>query len=265
MPPRAAQPGRSMDERKEFFRDLAALRARRGLSLAEIAERTQFPADTLAAVESGPEVPPLPALEAYLRGCGEPLATWEDRWRQLDQGTAAVVASDGDLPVREAGTSPLASAGAALAGAAAAGGAAYTIKRLGNGGSRKRLPGTSRPGAASWPAAVPRRRVSALSLTFNLISIHIRSYAEDSLICLTDERGTAVSSMLGVATHPCITKRKRPCFLDCHGPVPGCKRFREPAGRAVSARGRSGSVCLHQRRCALPGAGTAAGVPGVAV
>ena len=151
-----------MDERKEFFRDLAALRARRGLSLAEIAERTQFPVDTLAAVESGPEVPPLPALEAYLRGCGEPLATWEDRWRQLDQGTAAVVASDGDLPVREAGTSPLASAGAALAGAAAAGGAAYTIKRLGNGGSRKRLPGTSRPGAASWPAAVPRRRVSAL-------------------------------------------------------------------------------------------------------
>ena len=151
-----------MDERKEFFRDLAALRARRGLSLAEIAERTQFPADTLAAVESGPEVPPLPALEAYLRGCGEPLATWEDRWRQLDQGTAAVVASDGDLPVREAGTSPLASAGAALAGAAAAGGAAYTIKRLGNGGSRKRLPGTSRPGAASWPAAASGRRVPAL-------------------------------------------------------------------------------------------------------
>ena len=52
----------------------------------------------------------------------------------------------------------------------------------------------------------------ALYLSFNLISIHIRSYAEDSLICLTDERGTAVSSMLGVATHPCITKRKRPCF-----------------------------------------------------
>ena len=151
-----------MDERIEFFRDLAALRARRGLSLAEIAERTQFPADTLAAVESGPEAPPLPALEAYLRGCGVPLAAWEDRWRQLDQGAAPVVACDGDLPVREAGTSPLAAAGAALAGAADAGGAAYTIKRLGNGGSRKRLPGMSRPRAASWPAAASRRRVPAL-------------------------------------------------------------------------------------------------------
>ena len=76
MPPRAAQPGRPKDERKEFFRDLAALRARRGLTLADIAGRTQFPVVSLAAVESGPEVPPLPALEAYLRGCGEPLAAW---------------------------------------------------------------------------------------------------------------------------------------------------------------------------------------------
>ena len=97
-----------MDERKEFFRDLAALRGRLGLSLADIADRTQFPVDSLVAVESGPDVPPLPALEAYLRGCGEPLAAWEDRWRQLGQGAAAVAESGEDLPVREAGMSPLA-------------------------------------------------------------------------------------------------------------------------------------------------------------
>ena len=28
--------------------------------------------------------------------------------------------------------------------------------------------------------------------------------------------------------HIRITRRKRPCFLPCHGPVPGCKLFREP-------------------------------------
>jgi hypothetical protein len=55
------------------------LRARRGLDLGEIAERTRFPLDMLTAAETGPELPPLPALSAYLRGCGEPLTPWEDR------------------------------------------------------------------------------------------------------------------------------------------------------------------------------------------
>jgi hypothetical protein len=122
------------------------LRTRRGLDLSEIAERTRFPLDTLAAAETGPELPSLPALSAYLRGCGEPLTSWEDRWRRLASGT---VPAGGDLPVRNAGTSPLASAGAAVAGAAVAGTGvpvqppspgkpavpaqpAYTIKRLGH-------------------------------------------------------------------------------------------------------------------------------------
>src|ERR1700758_333310 len=77
---------------------------------------------SLAAVESGPDVPPLPALEAYLRGCGEPLAAWEDRWRQLGQGAAAVAGSGEDLPVREAGMSPLAAAGTAAAAGSEGGG-----------------------------------------------------------------------------------------------------------------------------------------------
>lgn len=155
-----------------FFRDLRALRAQRGLGLTEIAERTRFPADTLASVESGPGLPSLPALEAYLRGCGEPLAAWEDRWRQLHFGATAAVASGEDLPVREAGTSQLAAAGTALAGATATTGpeisrpavagadswgsgqagsgqaAAYTIKRLGS--SRER------------PPTAPRRRIPSL-------------------------------------------------------------------------------------------------------
>jgi hypothetical protein len=41
--------------------------------------------------------------------------------------------------------------------------------------------------------------------------------------------------MLGVATHPCVTKRKRPCFLPCHGLVSGRKRFRETGPALPSA------------------------------
>ena len=145
MPLRTARSGRPEDARAGFFRDLRALRTRRGLKLVDIAERTLFPADALADVESGPELPSLPALEAYLRGCGEPLAGWEDRWRQLDQAAAAGAAGAGELPVREAGTSALAAAGASAGQAAAAFGVAYPLRRPGrrkrpSGASRQRLP-----------------------------------------------------------------------------------------------------------------------------
>jgi transcriptional regulator with XRE-family HTH domain len=141
MPLRTARSGRPEDARAGFFRDLRALRTRRGLKLVDIAERTRFSADALADVESGPELPSLPALEAYLRGCGEPLADWEDRWRQLDLAAAAGATGAGELPVREAGTSALAAAGASAGQAAAAFGVAYP---LGRPGRRKRPPGASR-------------------------------------------------------------------------------------------------------------------------
>ena len=35
-------------------------------------------------------------------------------------------------------------------------------------------------------------------------------------------------------------ERKRPCFLPCHGPVPGCKPSREPGRPGRAARGRAG-------------------------
>lgn len=86
---------RPRDQHEIFLRDLRGLRARRGLGLDEIAVRTGFPADDHAATETGPGLPSLPALGAYLRGCGEPLAIWEDRWRRLKQGGPAAL---GDLP-----------------------------------------------------------------------------------------------------------------------------------------------------------------------
>lgn len=98
------------------MRSLRKLRNERGLSIDDIAERTRMPADALTAAETGPELPSLPVLEAYLRGCGEDLAPWEERLRGL---LPEAETRDDLLPVREPGASDAASAGAA-AGAAAA-------------------------------------------------------------------------------------------------------------------------------------------------
>src|SRR5712671_3630124 len=79
-----------------FFRDLRALRAGAGLSLAELAERAHFPEETLAAAEAGPALPPNPVLVAYVRACGGPVGQWEDRWR--DAGAAAAGAPHAAAP-----------------------------------------------------------------------------------------------------------------------------------------------------------------------
>jgi transcriptional regulator with XRE-family HTH domain len=107
MPHREASSKRPPEEREEFFQGLRAFRARKGLSLRDVAARIQVPAETLAEAETGPELPSLPVLEAYLRGCEERLTEWEDWWRSLQPGTEATAV----LPVRDAGTSPAARAG----------------------------------------------------------------------------------------------------------------------------------------------------------
>ena len=173
MPLRTARSGRPEDARAEFFHDLRALRTRRGLKLVDIAERTRFSAATLADVESGPELPSLPALEAYLRGCGEPLSAWEDRWRQLDQGLAAVIADADGPPAGETavipviGASPVIAAGPSprrlpalwytvAAGAVvllAAGGVALLAWSHGAGGQRGHAVTAPRSTAAPAPGA----------------------------------------------------------------------------------------------------------------
>lgn len=77
-----------MPELEAFFHDLRALRAGAGLSLAELAERAHFPAETLAAAEVGPAPPPNPVLVAYVQGCGGPVGQWEDRWRDATAAAA---------------------------------------------------------------------------------------------------------------------------------------------------------------------------------
>jgi hypothetical protein len=76
-----------------FFRDLRALRTGAGLSIAELAERAHFPAEALAAAETGPAVPGNPLLVAYVRGCGGDVGEWEDRWRQAPSAGPAPVSA----------------------------------------------------------------------------------------------------------------------------------------------------------------------------
>src|SRR5215475_5963026 len=76
---------------EEFFRDLRALRVQAGLSISELAEQAKFPADILAAAETGPEVPSNPVLVAFVRACGGPVSEWEDRWRLASEQAAATV------------------------------------------------------------------------------------------------------------------------------------------------------------------------------
>jgi transcriptional regulator with XRE-family HTH domain len=72
-----------MSDLEAFLSDLRELRERRGLTIDELAALAHFPADTLAAAESGPMRPGLPVVEAYVRACGADPGPWEDRWRTL--------------------------------------------------------------------------------------------------------------------------------------------------------------------------------------
>ena len=65
--------------------------------------------------ENGPALPGLPILSAYVRACEGDVLEWEERWRRLNPE----VPDDPDLPIRPAGASA-----AAVAGARAGGGVA---------------------------------------------------------------------------------------------------------------------------------------------
>src|SRR5258707_14995423 len=95
----AAQDGPHVGQARSleaFLRDLRALRERQGLSIADLAQRTHFPVETLEAAEAGPGRPTLPVVEAYVRACGEEPDSWEDLWRVLPaQVTATPLGRDG--------------------------------------------------------------------------------------------------------------------------------------------------------------------------
>ena len=114
MEPRTTGPrDTSHDDAMRFLFELRQLRAKAGLAPTELAARAHYPHHVIMAAEAGPSLPDLPVLSAYLRGCGAGLADWEERWRSLTGSPAAGLC----LPMRPAGCSDLASAGARISAA----------------------------------------------------------------------------------------------------------------------------------------------------
>lgn len=101
----SAGPG---DDQARFLADLRALRDSAAIGYDELAARAHFPSDILKEAENGPSLPGLPILTAYVRACEGDVLDWEERWRRLNPE----VADDPGLPVRPAGASAAAVAGA---------------------------------------------------------------------------------------------------------------------------------------------------------
>jgi len=96
------------DDKQRFLADMRALRDQAVLEFDELAARAHYPSDVLKEAESGPSLPTLPILAAYVRACDGDVPEWEERWRRLGYDSRA----DDGLPVRTAGASPAAVAGA---------------------------------------------------------------------------------------------------------------------------------------------------------
>jgi hypothetical protein len=96
------------DDKERFLADLRALRDTAALEFDELAARAHYPSDILKEAESGRTLPTLPILAAYVRACDGDVPEWEERWRRLGFEARA----DPSLPVRPAGASPAAVAGA---------------------------------------------------------------------------------------------------------------------------------------------------------
>jgi hypothetical protein len=101
----SAGPG---DDQARFLADLRALRDTAAIEYDELAARAHYPSDILKEAENGPLLPGLPILTAYVRACDGDVPDWEERWRRL----TSELPEDPDLPVRPAGASPAAVAGA---------------------------------------------------------------------------------------------------------------------------------------------------------
>jgi hypothetical protein len=113
------------DGKERFLADLRTLRDGAALEFDELAARAHYPNDVLKEAESGPSLPSLPILAAYVRACGGDVPEWEERWRRLGVESRA----DPSLPVRPAGASPAAMAGA-RAGVSVAPPEAYDPERI---------------------------------------------------------------------------------------------------------------------------------------
>ena len=148
----------SGDDQARFLADLRALRDSAVIGYDELSARAHYPSDVLKEAENGPSLPGLPILSAYVRACEGDVLDWEERWRRLNPE----VPDDPDLPVRPAGASAAAVAGA-RAGVGVAPPDVYDPDRIraalrGDQGRTEQPgrkaddPGLLTPASARWPS-----------------------------------------------------------------------------------------------------------------
>jgi hypothetical protein len=150
--PRGMRPASPGDDQARFLADLRALRDTAAIGYDELAARAHYPSDTLKEAENGPYLPPLPILAAYVRACEGNVPDWEERWRRLGDETRA----DPNLPVRAAGASAAAVAGA-RAGIGVSPPEAYDPERI----KAALRSGHRRPDGGSGPTGQPTRQGGA--------------------------------------------------------------------------------------------------------
>jgi len=138
----------TVDDAMRFLRELRQLRSEAGLESAELAARAHYPHDVIVAAEAGPDLPELPVLSAYVRGCGGGLAEWEERWRSVTGSPATSL----HLPARPAGCSLLAEAGAQ---------AAYASPAVDPEDQRRILAAITRAAAEAAEATIPAQQCPA--------------------------------------------------------------------------------------------------------
>jgi len=142
------------DSQARFLADLRALRDAAAIGYDELAARAHYPSNILKEAENGPGLPGLPILAAYVRACDADVPEWEERWRRLEYEAQA----DPGLPVRPAGASPAAVAGA-RAGVSVAPPDAYDPERIRaalRGGTTDRATRVARHADAARTAAAGR-------------------------------------------------------------------------------------------------------------
>jgi Helix-turn-helix domain len=162
------------DDKATFLAEFRALRDRAAIDYDELAARTHFPTDLLKDAESGPDLPGLPVLAAYVRACGGDASEWEERWRRLDGAD-----HHAGLPTRPAGASPAAKAGA-RAGVSVAPAEVHDPERIKAAlrAHRERKENADRPGSAVAPNGAGGNGVHAGAGTGTMLASEKRTVAE---------------------------------------------------------------------------------------
>ena len=208
------------DDNERFLADLRALRDTAAIGQDELAARTHYPDDVLKDAESGPSLPGLPVLAAYVRACDGDVPAWEERWRRLGLD----LHSDPGLPARAPGASPAAVAGA-RASAGVAQPEAYDPDRI-----RAVLRGIHHSDRGTRSAA--SRGSAAAAGRAGIRMGHRR--AADAEIPAGVERRDKPGRRMGRDGQPGPGQHPR-----CHPTRPAELGYRLPAGCAVARTGKT--------------------------